>query len=353
MKLMQRTLILLVGFLLAQSTFAQDDMATVPDLIGLNVPQAAAALNREGLALGVQSDVEWSEASGLPENTVSDQSVVPGVEAAPGTVVDITVLRAANVILIYDDNDLSFINHSGMTINLNTVVFRADNGPAFNANQWRGNLEHGECGQIWSISRNEAKNLPECRSMYWRTTNNTNQHFWTQVNGVNNFTVEVGGVIQATCDAAPANSQDSPTSCQFFIAGGTVTDLTEYIYFAYSTEAFTIINQSDDRWMPTVDTNVYNPVGAPFQLGNPAFFAESSPVADLTNLAPAQCLLFTVGAAEEATLPVDCDVIAQSGSHGSDAFWLVDFEIRSGTDLQRHNCPAATEGKVTLCIMPR
>jgi hypothetical protein len=262
-------------------------------------------------------------------------------------------LRAANVILIYDDNDLSFINQSGMTLNLNTVVFRADSGPAFNANQWRGSLEDGECGQIWSISRNEAKNLPECRSMYWRTTNNTDQHFWTQVNGVSSFEVEVDGSVRATCDAAPANSQDSPTTCQFFMTGGVVTALAEYIYFAYSSEAFSVINQSDDRWMPTMDTNIYNPMGAAFQLGTPAFFTEASPVADLSNLAPGQCLLFAVGAPDDVAPPVDCDVIARSGSHGSDAFWLVDFEIRSGTDLQRHTCPAATEGKVTLCIMPR
>lgn len=353
MKLIQRTLILLMCLLLTQAAFAQTDTTTVPDLTGLNVPQAAAALHRVGLGLGAQNGVEWTEATGLPQNTVLGQSVSPGTDTAPGTVVDIFVLRAANVLIVYDDNDLTFINQSGMPLNLNTVVFRADTGPSFNAAQWRGNLEHGECGQIWSISRNEAKNLPECRAMYWRTTNNTNQHFWTQANGVSSFTVDVGGAVQATCEAAPVNSQNSPTSCQFYVAGGTIANVTEYVYFAYTTEVFAIVNQSEDRWMPTSDTNVYNPMGAPFQLGNPAFFQAYNPVANLGNLAPAQCLLFTTVIVDSTSLPVPCDVIGQSSGHGSDAFWLVDFEIRSGTDLQRHSCPSATAGKTTLCIMPR
>src|SRR5690348_12468683 len=94
--------------LFAGTVYAQD--AAVPDLTGLNVPEAAALLNKNGFALGAENNVGWTADSGQEQNTIKGQSVAAGQTAAPGSAIDVTVLRSPNAMLIYDDNDLSLVN---------------------------------------------------------------------------------------------------------------------------------------------------------------------------------------------------------------------------------------------------
>ena len=85
-----------VAFALAQGTDG-----VVPDLTGMNVPAAAAALNRLGLALGTETGVAWSEGAAGAPNTIIGQSVPAGQPVTPGAAVDIIVARELNALLIY------------------------------------------------------------------------------------------------------------------------------------------------------------------------------------------------------------------------------------------------------------
>src|SRR5215213_758346 len=94
---------ILLCFCTASVVQMQDQTPVVPNLAGMNIPQATATLNRVGLALGNQTSEPWTEAAGVPQNTISVQSVPAGQPATAGAPVDVTVLRSPNVSLSYDD----------------------------------------------------------------------------------------------------------------------------------------------------------------------------------------------------------------------------------------------------------
>lgn len=341
----------LVGFLLITGAVAAQDVR-VPDLTGLNVPQAAALLNRAGLKLGAENAAGWTPESGLPQNTISGQSIPAGTSAAPGAAVDVDVLRAPNMVLVYDDNDLTLINQSGGTLGLGSVVFRAldGSGATFAAARWAGGLPAGDCGQIWSIGRRGAKDVPGCGSILWLTTNNPAEHFWT--GGVTQFAVFQNGVQRAVCPAA------NPGQCEFYLAAGASADATEFVYFAYTPEHLAIINTSDDRWMALEGFAVYNnfvpPFGAAVNVADRSLYRDEnvSPVADIRRLAPGQCLLFTNRSPGSEQPPQPCDVIARLDIGPTVIFWGADFGVGS-SDGQPRSCPAAVAGRLTLCVMPR
>lgn len=61
---------------------------TVPNMIGLDMDQAKAALEREGLALG---EVNYAPSNNFPLNLVIDQSVEPGNSLESGSAIDLTL----------------------------------------------------------------------------------------------------------------------------------------------------------------------------------------------------------------------------------------------------------------------
>jgi hypothetical protein len=340
---MQRiVLALIIALLGLQIAFAQDS-TTVPDVTGLNVPQAAAALNRAGLGLGAQTNLLWTAESGLPQNTISVQSVAAGANVAVGTVVDVTVLRSPNVTLLYDDNDLTLINRAGVDLDLTGLIFstvESSRAASFSVTRWGMNfVGASDCLQVWSISRSNAKEVEGCRSMNWLTTNRTEEHFWTALNGVTTFNVAQSGVERIVCPAAPAGTQ--PISCDFYLpaAGG---DVTPFIAFAYNNDVLVIHNRSEDRWMPLAGILVGGQ-----SIGEPAMYVMQNTVANVSQLAPGQCVLFS--SAADAQPPVECDVIASTPIY----FWNAPFVIDGVTDEVQRNCPAATAGRLTLCILPR
>jgi hypothetical protein len=189
--------------------------------------------------------------------------------------------------------------------------------------------------------------------------NNPSEQFWTGLNGVTRFAVIQDGAPRAVCEAAPPGS--GPRQCWFYSPVGISDDLTEYVYFAYTPTRLIIFNRSEDRWMPLRDTAVLNnnPIlaqpGAGVPIGDPALYASRSPVADVSRLAPGQCALFTKGAGADDTLdlPQACDVVARLDVNPDLIFWSAPFTVKSATNGQQHTCAAATEGRLTLCIMPR
>ncbi len=336
-------------------TRAQTDPVNVPDLTGLNVPQAAAALNLAGLRLGAQRPLGWTAAMPQEPGTIASQSAAAGDSVPYGTAIDVNVLSAASIRLVYDDNDLTMINNTGARLELAQFVFSGTGGTKrFAAAGWRPRLDAGDCTQIWSVARGEAKNVAGCGSVFWLTSNNTTEHFWTQAAGAERFDVVQDGTAVATCDAAAVNSQDVPVTCEFFVLAGRGGRLnTPYLYFAYTPDSFAVVNTSDDSWM-RLDTTPIEIPGLRLSVGDPALYGNPDIVADIRRLAPGQCLLLTLSAETGTSTPEPCSVIAQHVVSQAQAFWTVPFELLPASRPDEHlTCPAATEGHVTLCVMPR
>jgi hypothetical protein len=357
------SLVLLIVFCLSAALTLSAQETTVPDLKGLNGPQAAAALNRVGLRLGVQSSIGWTEASGVAQNTIGGQSLEAGTSTAAGQAVDVTIMRSPNLGLIYDDNDLTAVNLTGSPLDVRNIVFTSKEGtPAtFEAVSWRGVFDIGGCGQIWSVQRGAPKDTPGCDTsiMNWLSTTKTNVHFWTATNGVVRFSIMDNGVERAVCDAADVGTQDAPLHCDAFISGGgDGSDVTPYIYLVYTTDAFAFLNKSPDKWMPTAQTTIINNnpkiaiPGAGVSIGDPVLFNTPDIVADIRQLAPGQCLFLTSDNAN-ATPPEPCDPIARLDLTSDVAFWVAAFQIQSTNDTAKHECPAAVVEKMTICVVPR
>lgn len=358
-----RILLILLGLVTLVATVqGQSAEAVVPDVVGQPVPQAAAELNRAGLGLG--STTPFDQNTDLPPNSVVTQSIVPGTAVSYGTLVDLSVVLPSNARLLYDDNDITVINLTEGQLDLSGVTFASIEGTsaAYSANNIAGRLNSGDCWQLWSISRTGPKDVTGCTSTVWRTTSNTSNHFWTQSNGVSQFTVQQNGIQRATCAAAPVGSQDSPLSCEFYLAGSSTAAATvPYLQFVYTPNAIALVNTRDDAWMPTDQTTIYNynpqlqNPGAPLIFGDTGLLREEFRVGlgDITQLAPGQCLVLTLEGAAPTEPVVPCDVLAQRSLSASVAFWLADFEVESVTIGRRHTCPAAVDNAQTRCIIPR
>lgn len=349
--MLRKTLFILLCIVGFAGVVAALDVA-VPDLTGMSVPQAAATLNRLGLKLGAENNQGWTQESGLPQNTISGQSIPAGQTAAPGTAVDVNVLRSPNVILIYDDNDLTLVNQTGGTINLGSLMFRAldGGGATFSASRWGGGLAAGDCGQVWSVGRGSAKDMAECGSIQWLSTNNRAEHFWTGAGGTTQFGAFQDGIQRVTCPVA------NPGRCEFYVSGGASGDVTEYVYFAYTPEHLAVINQSENQWMVlqgfSISNNHVQPAGATLNMADRSLYTDINPVADIARLAPGQCLLFTNRSPGSEQPPQPCDVVARLGIDPTLVFWAADFGVNSSDGVAR-SCPAATAGQLTICVMPR
>jgi hypothetical protein len=319
----------------------QAQEARVPDVAGLNVPQAVAALNRVGLRLGSITGVLWTADSPTPAGTIQSSSVAAGDLVAAGAAVDVTIASVPNVTLRYDDNDFSVINQSGTTLVVPGLTFTALDGPrpaALGIDRFfTDSLKVGDCLQVWSISRRDPKAWDGCDFFYWISTTNPEVHFWTALNGVSQFNVSLGGVEYGVCPAAAAGSE--PQDCPLLLPVNAADDITPYIQFTYTTDALVIYNRTSDRWMSLAGLTAG---GVP--LSEAAQYSSVLDVARFPLLAPGQCALFGTGPA-----PEDCQPIAT----GSATFWLADFTLTGTSTGEEYTCPAATPANRTLCIMPR
>ena len=331
--------------------------AIVPDVTGMTVPVAAAALNRAGIAVGREVGEPWTAATGLPQNSIASQSVAPGTVMEAGTAINLTVLRSPNTMLLYDDNDLTLVNRTGADIDLTGIIFQAlgGNQATFAASRWGASLREGRCAQIWSVNRNGPKGLDECQFIeHWLATTNSAEHFWTGAGGTTQFSLIQNGLERAECPVA------NPGRCEFYLSGGGTgtEDVTGYVYIVYTQDRLAIINNTDDRWMPLADFEMLNnyvePRGAAINPSDPSLYgANLNPAANLQRLAPGQCIFFTNSSPDAQTPPQPCDIVAQLNVGPSVIFWGADFPVESGTDDLDHSCPAATPAGMTLCVMPR
>ena len=348
-------LAILVGiFFIVSGVAAQEQTVTVPDVTGLNVPQAAALLNKNGLRLGLENNQGWTADSGLPENTINGQSIPTGQTTPFGTTIDVNVLRSPNALVIYDDNDLTLVNHSGGDLNLTGITFVTanGNGAQLAGSRWAGSLRDGQCTQVWSVGRNGPKGLDECSTIQnWLVTTNAAEHFWTGEGGTTQFNVLQNGVPRATCPVA------NPGRCEFYLSGsGAASDATDYVYFAYTSDRLAVINQSTDKWMALdgfyVVNNFAETKGAPVYMGDPTLYTKHPPdVETVTRLAPGQCILYNRGTGTNSP-PQPCEVIAWLDIAPIAIFWGTDFGVMS-SDGEQRTCPMPSAGRLTICVMPR
>ncbi|MCA9904780.1 MAG: PASTA domain-containing protein, partial [Anaerolineae bacterium] len=306
---------------------AQATTVAVPDVRGLNVPAAAAQLHEAGLRLGATGALQWTEASGLPVNTIGEQSPAAGETVAPGTEVTLTVLRTPKVALIYDDNDLTLVNQTGAPLPLAGISINAADGAAlFRADRWfTAALGPGDCGQVWSVPRGDAKQVEGCESIFWLTTGNSAEHAWTALNNVTAFNLVQNGEVRASCPAAPANTE--PLRCEAYVPAPDQAEEAPFVYFAYTEDVFVVANPTADQWMPLRETVVFNfspnisVPGAGVPLGDPSLYGDTARVEDVGRLAPGECVLLTRGVLDSPTLPIPCRVIAQLSIGPALIFW--------------------------------
>lgn len=350
--------ILLFLSLIALPVLSQDDV-TVPDVTGLTIPEAVARLNASGLRLGEQIAEPLTNQT---QGTVAGQNIEAGSSIAYGSEIALNVYSNTRITIIYDDNDLTMLNQAGASISMDGLVFSSTDGTKrFLATGWQNELEAGDCTQIWSIARREPKQVDGCDSIFWQTTNNESEFFWTQSAGVSQFNITLNNDLVASCDAAPINTQDSPLTCEFYVVTDNVNTLaSDFVYFVYTTDRFIVMNTNTDLWMPLTETPIFNfnpqisNPGASFILGDNSLFPDTDIIGDVRRLAPGQCILFTVTPLTDATAPEECHVLAQRDFAPEIAFWLANFELESPySDNGRATCPAAVENRVTTCIMPR
>lgn len=337
---------------MAPSPPNQTETVVVPDLTGLTEPVATAVLNRSGLALGRVGVELWNASSPAAINTIGSQSVAAGTEVEAGTAVDVTILRQPNALVIFDDNDLTLVNNTGVDISLEGIRFTSLDGntPAtFLASEWGDTLRANQCMQMWSVQRRTPKGVPECNLIQRnRSILDRSMHFWTGSNGATQFSVSQNADQRAVCNIAAGR-------CEFYLEGGDNVGNVRFVYFAYTTDALIVMNRSEDLWLRmgrlTVTNKHASPQGIPFELGQASNYGNPEIVGRFNRLAPQQCILFTT--APNAELPEECDVIFTATVSPDTNFWGAAFDVDSMTDELPHSCPAATPNRLTICIMPR
>lgn len=329
-----------------------DDPIVVPDLSGMTVPVAAAFLNDMGLQIGPETAVGWTAASEVAPNTIMTQSIEAGQSASYGTVIDITVARAPNVILIYDDNDITLVNQSDGAITLGGVRFFSNGGSpqtSFQASRWDPSVDSGDCTQLWSVGRTSAKDVPECDSTRWITTNNTAEHFWTGANGAADFTVVQDGIERAVCPVSTTGH------CEFYLNATSSSEVAPYIYMVYTTDRFMILNNTTDQWMALNNTTIssdYAAEGTP--IVSESFFQDPvNVVGYIEFLAPGQCIIYTNNADGASTLQPCKEIARASFNTDPTLFWNSEFNVTSIADDLDHICSAGLPDRITICILPR
>jgi hypothetical protein len=327
----------------------------VPDVTGGSVALAASRLNAAGFALGTETSQLWSPSLNIAPGTVIAQAVEPGTALAAGSAVEITVLRPANIVAVYDDNELTLLNQSSSAIDLTPIALNSLDGDSasFPATRWASTLEPGECVQVWAIVVNSPKPIEGCQSIRWLTTNNTAEHFWTTQGGTTQFAIVEGGILRAICAVGTSGR------CELYVgSSGGVDETTPFVHFAYTESWFVVRNTSENQWMslqnfPLFNYNVPQP-GLSVPLADPTIYSYINPLGRIDRLAPGQCLLFyAVDLSQVLGELPDCHVMGSLQLDPATYFWGAAFEMNSQSDGQRRTCPAATPNRVTLCIMPR
>jgi len=324
----------------------------IPDVQGMTIPQAEAALNAAGLRIGEWVSVDEEDSSGTPDRVVG-QSAPSFWRLPQGSSVDLSVLRKNNVLLRYDvpppeetpgntlnERWFNIINLTNEELYIGNLRFVSAEDEAISVDQSNWDWAHddllsGQCLQMMPI--NITFITPqECQPSFLRQSvpiTDEARQFWIPGDA---FHVYQGSIRRATCQIAA-------DECAFWIEEAEVTrELTSYFYFIYEQNTLTIFNRSADRWMPINEVSI----NGNRNLGRERY--ERLPFLmndDLLNLAPQQCIQLTSHSEKPEAAPGCVQVIGWQTD--AEAFWRESFRV-SGVD-----CAAALEEGSNICIVPR
>lgn len=330
---------------------AQADNSNVPDLTGLNIPQAAAALRLANLALG---EMRWEFSPVQNANAIIGQEPAAGTVFQAGGSVDVVVAQTPNIRLMYDDNDLTLINMSGGAIDLTGLLLaRESDGRALPGARWPLELLAGDgCLQVWSVGRSVSKPVEGCRDITaWFSSSASEIHVWTPLAEQATFSLSIAGELVADClTAVPADS-DNPRVCEGYITPSPDPLIARYLYFSYTPGVLVVKNPSPDLWMPLDVTLVGG--GESVDLGAAALYDSVLPVVldgdgrRVLPLAPGECVvLFTD---DPVLLPEACGLVIAEATSAD--FWSDGFRL-GGEGVVR-TCPAASDERLTVCVLQR
>lgn len=333
---------------------------SVPNLSGLTPPQAAAALNAARLQLGGVSSVTASPL--LLAGAVAGQFPTAGSPAAPGTPVDVVIAYAANIRLIYDNNDLTIINIGTQPIDVRTLDLQASDAVpvSFDGQRWGRQIEPSDCVQVWATRRTRPKSLAECRRIEaWLSTTDTNQHVWKASSGVTRFNVRQDGILRGECPAASPGSGENPLVCEIYLEQNQPAPVWPFVYFAYTRDTLVVHNTSGDSWM-RLNIAVTPASGGAISLNDLALYqAVDGLVVSVNNdgtpiirqLAPGQCVRFRSVSTAPGAMPEPCLMFADALVDGV-PFWNTSFTIQDNSG-DKQVCSAAAPDMVTTCRVLR
>lgn len=338
-------------FFIRHLAVAQAEDPAVPDLNGLNVPQAAAALRLANLALG---EVRWDFSTAQNTNAIIGQEPIAGSALEVGGVVDVVVAQTPNIRLVYDDNDLTLINMSGGAIDLNGLLLaRETDGRALPGARWPLEvLPTGGCLQVWSVARSVSKPVEGCRDITaWFSTGVTEVHVWTPLPEQETFSLSIAGELVADCQTAIPADSDNPRVCEGYVTPSPDPTTARYLYFSYTPGALVVKNPSPDLWMPLDVTLVGG--GESVDLGAAALYSNTLLVVldedgwRVLPLAPGDCAVLFVD--DPVPLPEACGLVIAEAT-GAD-FWAGGFRL--GGQVIARTCPAASDDRLTVCVLQR
>jgi hypothetical protein len=329
---------------------------TVPDVVGLTVPEAAAVLHRAGLKLGPQTSVYRLDQA---HNTVIGQTPPADASAEPLSEVGIEVVIQTNIEIVYDNNDITVINLTGTTLNGGRMRFEAiDSGlpspPAFSFNEvadLRVSVDDDQCLQFWSISEGMGQPADGCARGLdgWFASILTERHFWTRASEAATFRFWYGD--QPVGDCPTMRDLRGKQRCPMRLAlDPDEGDTAEYLYFVYSADQLIVKNASARRWM-AVDGVTFGGI----DLGDFARIPRETFVGSERRLAPGECILLTAasistGEPIQDDLSVECFVIARGELSDVDLFWRRGFALGDAASCPP---PPATNAARSICLVPR
>lgn len=340
----QTLLTLCLSLLIFIPALAQEETPepTVADIIGLNVPQAEALLNRLEYRLNPMLLADFAGEAQV--NTVIDY------EIADDNRVIVTVAREANIELVWDITDyletavflgamdgdelFTMVNLSDENIALQNIQI-AD----FSVSAWGRFLRAGQCAQAWTFEENDGLRLPDCGGVQGGILNlmDTSQQFWRNDA---QFTVTQNGVHRATC-------QQSVGTCRLWLSPTSIAeDIAPYIYLIYDDEQWIVYNNSASQWMD-LSQIVLNDLPNLSDARN----WDTVTIADLDRLAPNQCVRFARNPSQASL--ISCDEIAVQQVNADAIFWAETFTLTDSLNGDStRNCPSSI-GERTVCLRQR
>ncbi len=331
---------------------AQTDTVTVPNLVGMSVPQAAQVVADGQLLFKTEIQRAWTADAKVKPNQISEQSPAAGQTVAQGSQVEVTVLRVINVVLVYTSDTLTLVNLSQGPLDMDGVTFKSVVGKEiieYAAADWgEADLLPQTCNQVRVAKATPTPRPAECTAVrFSKELPAKARPFWAGAQtGLASFRIERYGDYIATCNVSEGRCEVSLPQ------GEDDPEHTAHLLFHYRTNYLTVRNSSAERWMGLSGVELSNAAGKKLRLDS---FTEILPgdVAWIGDrLAPGQCIVYTeVGL---GLLPAfDCRVVGYVKLAQGQSIWQKGFTSTVLAGQEQTVCPAPRPGQLSICLAPK